>query len=217
MEQFALSVRLREAAGTGTARQCRRDGFIPAVVYGHGQQVSSIAVPAKEFGLLLRHHGGGHVIDLVIEGLDQVTDMAVLLKEMQRDPVTREIVGLDFQWVSMKEVVQVNVPVTLLGEAFGVTQEGGSLEQVLFEISVSCLPGAIPQSLAVDVSELRMGHSIHVADLTAPEGIEILASPEDTVVNVSRAISAEDLGSRPEEEAGVAAEGETTADESTGD
>lgn len=211
MEQFALNVRRREAAGTGAARKCRRDGFIPAVVYGHGQPVSTVAVPVREFGLMLRRHGSSQVIDLVIEGQEKVADMAVLLKEMQRDPVTREVVSLDFQWVSLKEAVQVSVPVTLVGEAPGVVEEGGSLDQVLFEIAVSCLPADIPEAITVDISELRIGDSLHVSAVNAPAGVEILANPEDTVVNIARPISLEDLETRPEEEEGVLAVGEGEA------
>lgn len=210
MEQFALNVRPREAAGTGAARQCRREGFIPGVVYGHGQPASIVAVPARDFGALLRHHGGSHVIDLTIEGQEKPADMGVLLKDMQRDPVTREIVSVDFQWVSMKEAVHLSVPVTLVGEAPGVVEEGGSLDQVLFEIPVSCLPANIPDTITVDISGLRMGHSLHVSDIVPPEGVEILADPEETVVNIARPISLEDLETRPEEEEGVLAEGETT-------
>jgi large subunit ribosomal protein L25 len=211
MEQFTLTARLRETSGTSAARQFRREGLIPAVVYGHGQPVSNIVVSARDFGALLRHHGGGHVIALDVEGQAAVTDLAVLLKEMQRNPVTREILSADFQWVSLKEEVQVRVPVSLVGEAPGVAQEGGSLEQVMFEIEVACLPMTIPNAIEVDVSGLTMGHSLHVSDLVAPEGVRVLADADQTVVTVARPITAEDLETRVEEEGGIggeAAEGE---------
>lgn len=216
MEQFALTVRPREAAGTGAARRCRREGFIPAVVYGHGQPTSTVAVPARDFAALLRHHGASHLIDLTIEGQEKLPDMGVLLKDVQRDPVTREVVSLDFQWVSLKESVHLSVPVTLVGEAPGVVQEGGSLDQVLFEIPVSCLPANIPDAITVDISGLRMGYSLHVSDIVPTEGVEILADPEDVVVNIARPISLEDLETRPAEEEGVLAEAEPTEAEAAG-
>ena len=211
MEQFTLTARLRETSGTSAARQFRREGLIPAVVYGHGQPVSNIVVSARDFGVLLRHHGGGHVIELNVEGQAAVSDLAVLLKEMQRNPVTREIVSLDFQWVSLKEEVRVRVPVSLIGEAPGVTQEGGALEQVLFEIEVACLPTVIPDAIRVDVSDLTLGHSLHVSDIVAPEGVRVLAEADQTVVTIGRPITAEDLTTRVEEEGGIGvatAEGE---------
>lgn len=214
MEQFALTARLRDEKGTSAARQCRREGFIPGVVYGHGKAPSNIAVAHKEFAVLLRHHGASHVIDLTIEGQVKDADAGVVLKEMQRDPVTREVLSLDFQWISMSEKVEMTVPVTLVGEAPGVKSEGGALEQVMHEILVSCLPGNLPEAITVDISGLSLGTSLHVSDVQAPEGVEILADAEATIVTIAKPISEADLESRPLEE-GEEVEGLGTTEEET--
>lgn len=191
MEQFAIKARRRENLGTGAARQYRRDGLVPAVVYGHGQEPLSIVVDEKELQGFLRHHA--NIAMLTVEGATVDDNLGALLKETQRDPLSRDIISVDFQWVSMTEVVHLVVPVHLVGEAPGVKLEGGTLEQTLHEVSISCLPNAIPEAIEVDISALATGRGLHVRDLAIPEGITILTSADESVAVITKGIRAEDL------------------------
>ncbi|MBU0611046.1 MAG: 50S ribosomal protein L25 [Armatimonadetes bacterium] len=203
MEQFVIDARKRDKQGTGAARAYRREGLIPGVVYGQGQDALPIVVDARQFGALLRHHGS--LINLKIDGELADSTLAALVKDTQRDPVSRQVLSVDLQWVSLTEAVEVQVPLVLIGEAPGVTRDGGSLEQVMHEITVSCLPGEIPENIAVDISGMEIGNTLHVRDLLAPEGITLVSSEDDVMVTIARPIRAEDL------EVQVAEEGEEVA------
>lgn len=208
MEQFAIDARRRENIGTGCARQYRRDGLIPATVYGHGQPTQSIAIDSKQLMSFLR--AAGTMVNLTIEGKSDET-MAALIKEIQRHPVSREIQSVDFLWVSLTETVHVSVPVHLVGEAEGVKMQGGSLDQALHEITVACLPGAIPEAIEADVSALLTGQSLHVRDIVPPEGVAFVTSPDEAVAVVAKGISSEDLVTEGEEAAPAEAEAEEAA------
>jgi large subunit ribosomal protein L25 len=209
MEQFAISARKRDNIGTGAARAYRREGLIPATVYGQGQAATSIVVDAKELVNFLRSHGS--LASLNIEG-NTITDMGALIQETQRHPVSREILSVDFLWVNLLETVHVNVPVLLTGESVGVRLEGGSLEQTLHEVSVACLPTAIPEAIEADVSGLHTGQSLHVKDITPPEGVSFLTSLEEAVAVVAKGIKSEDLEA-PVEEGAPVEEAEPEAEE----
>lgn len=209
MEQFAIAARRRDKIGTSASRAYRREGLLPAVVYGHGQEPISILVTSKDLQRFLRHHG--NIAALQIEGVDQGEQSAVQLKETRRHPVSRELLSADFQWISLKEVLQVSVPVVLIGEAPGVTIENGVLEQTLYELNVECLPTAIPESIEVDVSSLHAGHTIHLGDITAPAGIKFVDSDEETICTIAKAISAADLENSAE--AAAAAPEEAVSEE----
>lgn len=197
MEQFALEAKKRDRKGTGAARAYRREGLIPAVVYGQGKEVASILVENKRLQALLRHHGS--LIDLQIEGEERDRDIAALLKETQRHPISRQIISVDLQWVSLTEAVEIPVPVVLVGTAIGVSRDGGSLDQNMHEIVVSCLPTSIPQSIEVDIAGLEIGQTIHVRGIVPPENVTIVTSPEDAVATVMRPIRAEDIETQVEE------------------
>lgn len=191
MEQFVINARVRENIGTGPARQYRRDGLIPATVYGRGREASSIVVEAKDLVSFLRHSGS--LATLNIEGGSDTTGLGALVQETQRHPISREILSVDFLWVSLTETVIVNVPLHLVGEAPGVKVQGGSLEQTLHEISISCLPGTIPDFIEADISNLRTGQSLHVRDITLTLNVEIVTPAEEAVAVITKGIKAEDL------------------------
>jgi large subunit ribosomal protein L25 len=199
MEQFAITARRRDTIGTGPARQNRRDGLVPGVVYGHRADPVSILVELKELQAFLKHHGS--VATLHIEGETEDATMGALLKETQRDPISREILCVDFLRVSLTELVEVEVPIHLTGEAPGVKIDGGTLEQSLHGISVSCLPHMIPEFIAADISELQTGHSLHVRDVVAPDGITFITSGDEAVASITKGIKAEDLEVHAEETA----------------
>jgi large subunit ribosomal protein L25 len=191
MEQFAIAARKRDKLGTSAARAYRREGLIPGVICGHGQETTEILVDAKELQGLLRHHG--NLIGVTIDGVKNDANLAALLKEIQRDPVSRAVLSVDLQWVSLAESVELHVPVALVGTAPGVARDGGSLDQVMHEIAIACLPGDIPDTIEVDLSGLELGHTIHVRDLVAPPSVTLMSPADDAVVTITRPVRAEDL------------------------
>jgi large subunit ribosomal protein L25 len=216
MEQFVMEARKRDKLGTGAARAYRREGLVPGVVYGHGQDTTSILVEARQLQALLRHHSS--IINLTIDGVAVDSSLAALVKSTERDPVSRQVLSFDLQWVSLNEAVEVQVPLVLVGEAVGVHRDGGSLEQVMHEVTVSCLPREIPTAIEVDIAALEIGSTLHVRDLAVPVGVTVVSSPEDAMVTIARPIRAEDLevhAEEPDEGAGEessAAEAEDTSE-----
>lgn len=206
MEQFAIAAQRRDKIGTGPARAYRREGLIPGVVYGHGGEPVPLLVAGKDIQSFLRQHGS--VAKLNIAGEADEAGMGVLLKATQRHPVSRELLSVDFQRISLTEKVHLNVPLVLIGEAVGVKMEDGVLDQSVYELNVECLPTSIPQQIELDVTSLHVGHSLHVRDIAAPEGVVILTSADEDVVTIARRAKAETLAPEAEEGAAVAVEEE---------
>jgi large subunit ribosomal protein L25 len=175
-----LSGLLRERVGKGPARQARRSGQIPAVVYGHGEAATSVAVEATEFEAALRSHEGGNMIVALKVNGDERT---ALIREVQRDPISHEILHLDFQEVALTDTVRVEVSVHLAGSPRGVREGGGILEHITRYVEVECLATNIPSSINADVTELFIAESIHVRDLTV-ENATILTDPAMTIATV---------------------------------
>ena len=185
METVALNVRSREETGKGVARSLRRQAQLPAVFYGRGVQPVPLAVKAGEVEKLISSAAGENVlIDLNIERDGSTQSHRAMIKEIQVDPVQRTILHVDFYAISMDEKISLEVPVTLTGEAVGVSEEGGILQQVRRSIEINCLPDRIPEALEIDVSNLAIGDSLHVSDLEVPEGVEVLAEERLTVATV---------------------------------
>jgi large subunit ribosomal protein L25 len=184
MAEQSLAVQLRTEKGKEAARRLRRQGLIPAVVYGHREEAIPVTLNPQHLAKALRSGAGERsLINLTIEGLqDGPLTKTVILKEKQIDPVKRTLVHVDLYTVAMDETIHVAIPVHVMGKAHGV-ELGGVLEQVLREIEVECLPGDIPPSIDVDVSSLDIGDSVHVKNITL-EKAKILADPEQTIVTV---------------------------------
>jgi len=211
MEQVILEARRRTPGTKGAARSLRREGLVPGVVYGHRLDPMPIAVEARTLAKLLRHHRSGNVLfDLTVDG-QAPGEYKAIVKELQADPVSDQLLSVDFQWVSLTERVHVVVPVRVEGMAAGV-KSGGMLEQMLHEVQVSCLPTNIPEEIVVDVTPMEQGDSLHVSDIAAPEGVTILTHAEDTVVSVRvphvAPVVAEVEGEEAVEEGEEAAEGQ---------
>jgi len=210
----------RENLGKGGARKARAAGHIPAVLYGHGQEPVPVSVPAREFDLALRSHKGGNpIVNLAVGG----GEYTALIRAVQYDPLTHDILHLDFQHISLTETIEVKVAVHLTGLPVGVKDGGGILETILREIEVRCLPTAIPTAIEVDVSHLNIGDSVHVREVTVPN-VTILNDGDETIATVvpptvmeekpAEAVVAEAAPSEPEVIAkGKKEEGEATAAE----
>lgn len=177
-----LKARGRGETGKGAARRLRREGQVPAVIYGHGEATRSLSVDAHELETLFsRISVENTVIQVLIDG--DGDGIPALVREVQSHPVRPEILHVDFYQIHAGQSVDVEIPLRLTGSAPGV-REGGILEQVIHELPISCLPDRIPQFLELDVSSLDIGDSLHVSDILLPEGVETDMDPERTVCTV---------------------------------
>ncbi|MGY1694476.1 50S ribosomal protein L25/general stress protein Ctc [Geodermatophilus sp. SYSU D00814] len=211
MADHRLVAEARTEFGKGSARRTRRAGRIPAVLYGHGQDVVHLSLPAREFAAVLRNGGANALITVVLDGTEQLA----LTKSVQRDPLTRVHEHVDLLVVRRGERVTVDVPVTVVGEAAAETLVSVELNTV----SVEAPATAIPETVEVDVTGREAGNGIHAGELTLPGGATVLTDAEALVVNVMAAPTAEQLDAEiaeAEAEAGIEREESAPAEESTG-
>lgn len=186
MAEISLEVTRREGTGKEVAKKLRRDGKVPAVVYGGHKEPVAITVDRKSVSELIQksEHGVRSVFLLKMAGTDQ--QRHAMIKEITIDPMSRRMEHIDFVRVTMDEKIKVTVPVHLNGTAIGV-KEGGILDWQVRELHLECLPTAIPDSIEVDVAPLG-GHDYYrVKDLKLPEGVKVLDDQERVVVGVTHA------------------------------
>ncbi|HYH09422.1 MAG TPA: 50S ribosomal protein L25 [Thermoanaerobaculia bacterium] len=202
MAEVTLEVSRREQTGKEVAKKLRRDGKVPAVVYGGHREPVAITVDRKAVSELIQksEHGIRSVFLLKMQGSDQ--QRHAMIKEVTIDPISRKMKHIDFVRVAMDEKVKVTVPVHVTGTAAGV-KEGGLLDFQVRELHLECLPGAIPDSIDVDVTPLGGHDYFRIKDLKLPEGVRVLDDPERVVVGVTHAKA----------EADAAAEGATAEPE----
>ncbi|MFY2557068.1 50S ribosomal protein L25/general stress protein Ctc [Corallococcus terminator] len=183
-----LEAKSREGSGKGFARKLRAQGVVPAVVYGkHLKTPVHISVDPKAVRAAINTpHKFNTVIQLKLAGGDQ----QVLLKDYQMDPVTRDILHVDFIGVRADEQVKVDVPLVLVGKSVGVA-EGGLLSQIRREIQVWALPNAIPERIEVDVTGLKIAEALHIKDVKFPAGVSVKSSVNYTVAVVAAPEAAE--------------------------
>ena len=199
MGDQSLAVEVRSDTGKGVARKLRAVGRIPAVLYGHGNASVSLSIQAKDLDTLLKtsHAGLNTLIDL--EGDGAVAGKVVLIKELQRHSVAGTLSHADFFEIDATAKIHVSVPIKLEGIPEGV-KLGGVLEHMMREIDLLCLPNAIPDLLEIDVSGMNQNESLHVSDLTLPEGVETGVDEALPIVHVAT--------KKIEEEVEVVAEGD---------
>ncbi|MEI9476806.1 MAG: 50S ribosomal protein L25 [Deltaproteobacteria bacterium] len=206
MERPVLVVETREGLKKGNARKLRAKGLIPAVFYGPRSKTLPLVLDPKELSRALKTEAGANVlIDLDIRNADQLGRKVVMVKDIQLHPLQREILHADFYEVAMDEMVNVEVPIHLIGKSEGV-KAGGILEQVRRVIEIQCLPADIPKFIEVDVTALQIGDSIHVQSIQI-EKAKILAETNFTIATVVPP-AAEEKKVVEEEVAEAAAEGE---------
>ena len=199
MKTIELAVEKRSTTGKNEARRSREGGRIPAVVYGAGKPNVPISVDRKALSDVFREGAGENAIFLLkLAGSDQ--SRHAIIREMQRDPVSRKPLHIDFVRVLMDVKITINVPIEIVGIAKGVKTDQGILDVVTREIEIECLPGNIPPDIPVDVTELAIGDAIRVSELKVPEGVTIVDNPEKVVVHVTHP-------TREEEPVAAAAEG----------
>jgi large subunit ribosomal protein L25 len=183
LEQINLSARLRKVTGNSPARSLRREGRIPAVLYGPKTEPILLSIDSKEFEQITKKSTIGSVLlNLQIQNGD-TQNRPAMVKELQTHPVTQRFLHVDFYEIDMQRKIRVMVPVVVRGKARGV-EEGGMLQIVSREIEVLCLPTEIPEAFEVDVTHLDIGDAIHLEDIQAVGNVEISGDADVTVVSV---------------------------------
>ncbi len=183
MDLRELTIRKREGVGKGPAKRLRRAGEIPAILYGGAQPLSVAVVPRDIYRLIHGHEGSTQL--LKVSFADSGESRMAIIRDLQYDPVSEDLLHVDLQEVAMDRPLQVSVAVHHVGEAVGVKETFGILEMILREVQVSCLPGDIPAVLEADVTSLRIGDVLTVKDLKAPDGVRILNDPNQAIATVA--------------------------------
>ena len=208
MDVVELNVEARDGRGKGPARQLRRAGRVPAVVYQRGAEGISISFPAETFIAAMNSPLGRNTRLKLVGGSD-AAGKVVLTKEIQKSPLSRDLVHIDLYEVTETEKVVVRVPVKLLGEAPGV-KEGGVIRQLRRDVDILCFAHLIPEAVTLDVSELELGHALSVTDIVVGDGAEVVFKHEFAVARVLIPRGVEEAvveGGEGEEGEAVAAEG----------
>ena len=181
MVDVVLNAEMRSERGSRPAGRLRREGRVPAVVYGLGADPVTVTVPSRELGHILSGESGANtLIDLALDGDHQLT----LARQIQRHPTRGELVHVDFVRIRRDQAVSAEVPVHLTGEAEGV-KDGGLLEQLVFNVTVEAMPGNIPVAIEVDVSALAIGDQLHARDFALPDDVTTQLDDEAVVVQVA--------------------------------
>lgn len=182
MATARLAVSRRADLGKQGSKRTRAKGDVPGVLYGEKQETLPISISANDLRVALSTPSGRNVIIQV--GLDgSAPSTRAVIRDMERDPVTREILHVDLQRISENKPVVMHIPIALVGESPAVKEGRGILDHVMRELEVKCLPRDIPEHIEVDISELEVRHAIHVRDIH-PENVEILDHPDRPVVEV---------------------------------
>ena len=171
---FEIEAEKRTDMGKGASRRLRRSGRVPAIIYGAGKEPQNISLDHNKMMHNLENEGFfSHIITVKLDGKKQKT----ILRDLQRHPARPILLHVDFQRVSDDQAIHVHVPLHFIGEDIcpGVKQEGGAISHNIIEVEISCLPKDIPEFIEVDVSELKIGDSVHLTDLKVPEGITVAA------------------------------------------
>lgn len=204
MKQLKLSVSPRTETGRGPMKRLRAAGSIPAVVYGQSG-VKPLSVKSDDFRKLMRSTGGSAALIEIENGKNTTL---TIIQDTQRDPCTDKFLHIDFHEVRQDQAMHTTLPVHIQGDSIGVKENGGVLELFLHNIGIRCLPKDLPECINVDVSDLKVGMSLHVKDLPAHPGVTYLVDEDVTVV----ACIAPKLSEESAEESPEAAEGETPAE-----
>lgn len=182
MSKQVLNVELREKTGKGICRRLRAAGRVPAVVYGKGFEPVCISLTQKELSEAIAGEGGRNHI-LTLQGAPELEGATVIVADLLRDSLKNTPRHVDLHKINLADKVKVHVKLNLVGTPTGV-KAGGFLDFAMHEVEVECLPVHIPAHINVEVTELAIGHSIHVGDIKAPVGAVILSDPKAPVVSI---------------------------------
>jgi large subunit ribosomal protein L25 len=207
MKEIILEAQERPLGTKGAIHTMRRTGRVPGIAYGDKETPITLSVDEKSVQSILHSEGGRNALISLKIG---ATSHPVLIKEIQRHPITRALRHMDFQRVSLKKQIEAKVPLHVKGEAPGVKLGGGVLEHLVRDIRVRCLPTEIPASIDVDISKLELNQAIRAKDLVLPKGVEILMDAESVIVHVIAVHIVEETVATPE--AAATAAGATAAE-----
>jgi large subunit ribosomal protein L25 len=183
MKSVPLTAYPRTLTRRTGVKKLRREGRVPAIVYGPRMKPENIEVDTKEFDKLIHHAISENIlVDLTVEGKQRLA----LVQEVQHHPLSRETLHVDLHEVAPDEKVEITVPVETLGEPIGVRVDGGLLEHVLFKVRVRALPGDLPECIELDVADMQLGQTLHIGDMPVSDGVEILGDPGIPVVSVAK-------------------------------
>ncbi|PIP11774.1 MAG: 50S ribosomal protein L25, partial [bacterium (Candidatus Stahlbacteria) CG23_combo_of_CG06-09_8_20_14_all_40_9] len=172
-----LKIEKRDKTGKSETKRLRKDGKIPVIIYGHGEETDHAIVSKKDLKSYLHEHKE----EIIKLGAGKGKN--VVVKEIQYDPITEEPIHIDFMHIHKDEKLKISIPVILDSTPVGV-KEGGILEQWVREVEIECLPKDIPNEIRIDVGRLKIGESLHIKDLSVGEGVNILLPPEEAFVSV---------------------------------
>ena len=217
MVDFVLNAKARSDIGKGASRRLRRlDNQVPAIIYGLGETPENISLASNELSHALENEAFySHIIELSVDSKKQ----NVILKDVQRHPAKIEILHVDFLRVDLTQKLTIRVPLHFINEeeCHGVKMEGGQISHSMNELEVECLPGDIPEYLEVDMSEITLGQTLHISDVTLPEGVVsvALSHGEDHDLPIAAVVKSKAI--EEDEDAESAAEGEEAGDEEEGE
>lgn len=185
-KQVKLSAQTRSQVGRSAVKKLAAQGTVPAVIYGGKEQPQSLQVSRRDIQTLLSHAIGENIlVDLEISEEGKTTNRLALIQEVQHSPLGGAVLHVDFHAVSQNEALQASIPIEPTGEAIGVKSYGGILEQSIRSLDIECLPKDLPEIITVDVSNLKVGDSIHVKDLQLPAGVTTSVDEDLTVFHVT--------------------------------
>ncbi len=202
---FKIKADKRDIFGKNASRRLRREGMIPAVLYGGDSSNVSLTLKKQDVFMILRSDTGENTV-FQVSFDSEIRD--VMIKELQRDPVTDEILHADFIHIAMDKAIRVSVPLVSVGEAVGVKAEGGFVDFITREVEVECLPKDIPEHIEIDISGLHLRQSLKAEDITLSEGVKLITSSDTILVMIEVPLKEEEIEVEEEEEEVIAEEEE---------
>ncbi len=187
---FKIKAEKRDVFGKNASRRLRRERMIPAILYGGDVSNVPLTLRKQDVFMILRSDTGENTV-FQVSFDSEIRD--VMIKELQRDPVTDEILHADFVHIAMDKVIQVSVPVMSVGEAVGVKAEGGFVDFITREVEVECLPKNIPEHIEIDISDLHLRQSLKAGDITLPEGVKLITSSDTILVMIEVPVKEEEI------------------------
>lgn len=184
MERFKIQAKKRKKVGKEYAKKIRKQGLVPGIIYKKGYTQPLELKESELIHLLHQAHSENVVVEIEISDNGDKEIKTAIIKDVTHDPFKGGITHIDFQEVSLEEVVRVKVPIEIQGEPVGVKVDGGLLEHLLWELEVECKAGEIPEKVTIDVSSLKIGEAITVEDLSLPPGVKATESPDQVIVHV---------------------------------
>jgi large subunit ribosomal protein L25 len=185
-EKLTLHAQLREETGKNKMRRLRRSGFLPGIIFGRSGETVQVSFEVRELEKIIHSETGFNTIFGVdVEGGKQKAPTQVMIKEYQLDPVTHDFLHVSFYRIHMDRLIEVNVPIATVGVAPGVKDHGGTLDFVMREVQVECLPGDIPESIVIGVSTMMIGDHVRVSELEIPDKVKLLEEADAVVLHLA--------------------------------